>query len=90
MVRMLNDQSIQILLIDRFEPSTTFVFRNGPPATVVMNPSTEWLSDARNDVSLFELICYIVGSKRAASRVAMNIEKTLLGTNLVSLQLQYR
>ena len=82
-------RSIQILLVDRFEPCEAFVFRNRPPTTVVMNPSAEWFSDARNDGSLFELVCYIVGGERTASRVAMDIEKTLASANLVSLQLQY-
>ena len=77
--------SIQILLVDRFEPSKAFVFRNRPPTAVMMNPSAEWFSDARNDGSLFELVCDIVGGKRTASRVAMDIEKTLAGTYLVSL-----
>ena len=55
----------------------------------MMNPCAEWFTDAGNDESLFKLICYVVGGKRTASRVAMDIEKTLSGTNLVSLQLPY-
>ena len=82
-------KSIQILLVDWLEPSKAFVFRDRPSTTVMVNPSAEWFSDARNDGSLFKLVCDIVGGKRTASRVAMDIEKTLASANLVSLQLQY-
>lgn len=51
----------------------------------MVNPSSEWFSDASDDGSLFKLVCYIVGGERTASRVAMDIEKTLSRTNLVSL-----
>lgn len=56
----------------------------------MVNPSAEWFTDACNDGSLFKLVCYIVGGERTASRVAMDIEETLSGTNLVSLRLQYK
>ena len=55
----------------------------------MVNPSAEWFSNARNNGSLFKLVRYIVGGERTASRVAMDIEKTLSSTDLVSLQLQY-
>ena len=51
----------------------------------MVNPSAERFSDARNDGSLLKFVCYIVGGKRTASRVAMDVEKALSGTNLVPL-----